>query len=276
MLTLPPGSKPHFFSSSGGNAGAAAAEACHRYGYPCTVAVPETAAPHMVSRLREEYGATVIQYGKVWRDADDKLREIMSTYDNETDVAVYCHPYDNQLVFEGHSTMVDEIVDQAVAMGYSAESIKAVSCSVGGGGLFSGIALGLQRRYKELKPMIVAVETTGANKLYQSLQKGEKVSLSSISTIASSLGANEVANKAWQLAQDYPTLGVEVSDKDSVSACLRLLNEHRIMIEPACGAALAPWYNVDKYKVLDKVKLTKDDAVVLVVCGGMRFILLGF
>ncbi|KAK7207170.1 putative serine family amino acid catabolism-related protein [Myxozyma melibiosi] len=269
LLNSPPGSDLHFFSSSGGNAGAAAAEACKRFGYPCTVAVPESASPRMIQRLREEYSATVVLHGSVWREADAKLHELMKAYEGEGGKAVYCHPYDNPVIVEGNGTIVPEIIDQAAQLGYTSDKIKAISCSVGGGGLFSGVTTGLQASYPgEHKPTVVAVETVGANKLYQSLGAGKKVTLSAISTVASSLGANEVSDKAWEMATSYPTVAVEITDADAVSACLKTLDNHRLFVEPACGAAIAPWYEFEKYEISEKIKLEKDDVVVLIVCGG--------
>jgi L-serine/L-threonine ammonia-lyase len=52
-----------------------------------------------------------------------------------------------------------------------------------------------------------------------------------------------------------------VSDVSAVRACRRFLDDHRMLVEPACGAALAAVYE----GIAD---LPPDAAVVVVVCGG--------
>ena len=54
-----------FVSSSGGNAGLAAAYSAKELGVPITVVVPETTPKLVVKKLAEEEGATVEVIGKV-------------------------------------------------------------------------------------------------------------------------------------------------------------------------------------------------------------------
>ncbi len=62
-----------------------------------------------------------------------------------------------------------------------------------------------------------------------------------------------------------------VSDADAVMACVRFLEDVRILVEPACGAAIAPAYNGDLRRHLgdglDEAEWAARN-VVLVVCGG--------
>ena len=52
-----------------------------------------------------------------------------------------------------------------------------------------------------------------------------------------------------------------VSDKSAVAACEHFLMDHRVLVEPACGASLALAY--DKAPALEAFK-----TVLVVVCGG--------
>ena len=62
-----------------------------------------------------------------------------------------------------------------------------------------------------------------------------------------------------------------VSDRDAVAGAVRLADDARILVEIACGAAIAPVYNGDLRRTLGA---GLDDAewasrnVALVVCGG--------
>lgn len=53
-----------------------------------------------------------------------------------------------------------------------------------------------------------------------------------------------------------------VTDAAAVAACVRFANDHRVLVEPACGAALAPAYGAHP-----ALRAAGGD-VVVVVCGG--------
>jgi L-serine/L-threonine ammonia-lyase len=55
---------------------------------------------------------------------------------------------------------------------------------------------------------------------------------------------------------------VVVSDKAAVSACERFIVDHRVVVEPACGAALAT-----VYERLPQIEAFK--SVLIIVCGGV-------
>ena len=58
---------------------------------------------------------------------------------------------------------------------------------------------------------------------------------------------------------DHPM--TKLSDAQAVSACLRFLTDHRVLVEPACGAALSTLY-------LDHEALAPYKNILVVVCGG--------
>ncbi|MEO0599149.1 MAG: pyridoxal-phosphate dependent enzyme, partial [Chloroflexota bacterium] len=54
---------------------------------------------------------------------------------------------------------------------------------------------------------------------------------------------------------------VLVSDADAVDACLRFADDARVLVEPACGAALSLMYRHTQ-------ALADYDSVLMIVCGG--------
>ena len=46
----------------------------------------------------------------------------------------YAHPFDNPLIWDGHSTLVDELAEELP------KPPDAIFCSVGGGGLLMGVS----------------------------------------------------------------------------------------------------------------------------------------
>jgi L-serine/L-threonine ammonia-lyase len=236
-----------FLSSSGGNAGLAVAWAGRHLGLPVLVVVPETTGEwprHLLRRL----GAAVLVHGKSWQDANEHLASLRQPDD------AFIHPFDDPLLWEGHATMIAEAARQGPRP-------DAVVLSVGGGGLMSGVLQGMHAAGWQDVPL-VAVETIGADSLNAAVAAGAPVTLDAITSIATSLGARRVADQAFEWTRRHPVVATTVADRDAVAACLDFADEHRLVVEPACGAALAAVRR-------RREPALKDAADVLViVCGG--------
>ncbi|MFD1861112.1 pyridoxal-phosphate dependent enzyme [Aeromicrobium camelliae] len=237
----------HLVSSSGGNAGLAAAYAGRRLGVPVTVVVPETTSARARELIAAE-GAAVVVHGASWSEANEHALHLAEPAD-----AVLLHPFDDPLLWAGHATLVDELAADGPAP-------DAVVLSVGGGGLLAGVVEGLRRNGWADVP-VIAVETAGADSLAQSLALGTVVTLPAITSIATTLGARRVADRAFDLAREHPVRSVVVDDAAALRASRRFLDDHRMVVEPACGASLAVAY--DAFPELDDAR-----RVTVVVCGG--------
>ncbi len=137
---------------------------------------------------------------------------------------------------------------------------NAVLLSVGGGGLLCGVAQGMERNGWGHVP-ILAVETEGAASFREATKAGHPVELPAITSIASSLGARRVAERAVEWWKERPIQSLVVSDRSALLACERFLTDQRILIEPSCGASLAPVYE-------NAPELEPFGTVLVVVCGG--------
>ena len=238
--------KRRFVSSSGGNAGMAVAYAGRQLSIPVSVFVPETTTERAKALIRQE-GAEVIVHGAAWDEANARA---LASVDAET---AFIHPFDDPLLWAGHATMIDEVVKAGLAF-------DAVMLSVGGGGLLSGVAEGLERNGLREIPIVTA-ETEGTASYLASVKAGELVELPSISGVATSLGARKVCKRAFEISQIRPVECVVVSDQSAVDACTRFLDDHRVLVEPACGAALAIAYE-------HADQLLRFKRVLMIVCGG--------
>lgn len=234
--------------ASGGNAGFAAAHAGQALGLGVTIVLPETSSAE-VQTLIEQRGATVLRHGAVW-DAAHKFAQALAAGRG----ASYVHPFDHPLLWEGHATLIDEVLEQGL-------DFDAVVTAVGGGGLFAGIVQGLRRHGLHEVP-VIAVETAGAASLHESLKAGEPVTLPAITSIATSLGARRVADEAFRQARVHPTHSLLVSDEQACKAAVRMAEQMRVMVEPACGAALAA---IDAHPEL----FARFQRPLVEVCGGV-------
>lgn len=235
----------HFVSSSGGNAGLAVAYAGRHLGAAVTVVVPQTTSERAKALLEME-GAKVIAHGSSWQEANELALTLVGPDD------AFIHPFDDPLLWEGHASLVDELAQAD----YKPD---VIILSVGGGGLLSGVVEGLRRNGWHDVP-VLAVETEGAASLHRALEAGKLVELERIESLATSLGAKRVAAQALACAQTHPVTSRLVSDRAALQACERFLLDHRLLVEPACGAALALAYAPDA--------LSAYRNPMVVVCGG--------
>jgi L-serine/L-threonine ammonia-lyase len=240
--------KNHLISSSGGNAGLAVAYAGKKLNVNVTVFIPSTSKPIYINALKQQ-GATVCVAGDVWDDAHAEALK----FSQEVNGA-YIPPFDHPLIWEGHSTLIDEV---------AAEGIKpeAVVAAVGGGGLACGILAGMHQQGWQDVPFF-GVETEGAASFAAAMAENKRVRLPKIDTIATSLGAKQIAQKLFDWRKEHELHALTVSDRSAVLACESFLNDHRVLVEPSSGAALSVIYE-------QRPELAAYASILVVVCGGI-------
>lgn len=288
-------------SSSGGNAGLAVTTVARNMPeMDVSVIVPETTKPMVIEKLRS-LGADVTVHGANWNSADKLARQRVAEAKEEGGDAVYVSPFDNPLLWTGHSTVIDEIVTQ-LSESPSSTNLKmgAVLASVGGGGLLCGIFEGIERNYyggDEIRSRsvrgskVVGCETEGAASFAASFnassasgtlggrKKLSMVTLDEITSVATSLGAMQVTPAVIQRAHRHQergeggsgddVLSYVCTDSEAINACVNFATEHRMLVEPACGAALAPLYSERlRSKLLEELQGDENSAIVVEVCGG--------
>jgi L-serine/L-threonine ammonia-lyase len=236
-----------FISSSGGNAGIAAAYAGRQLSLPVLVVVPQTTSERAQALIRLQ-GAEVIVHGASWQEANALAQSLVAPGD------AFVHPFDDPLIWRGHATIVDEVARTALKP-------DVVVVSVGGGGLLCGVIEGLHRNGWADVP-VVAVETLGADSYAQSVAAGRRIELPAITSIASSLGARQVCAQALAWTKQHPVHTVVVTDREAIAACESFIDDQRVVVEPACGAALAVLYG-------DLEVMRSYRRPLVIVCGGV-------
>ncbi|XP_029900664.1 serine dehydratase-like [Myripristis murdjan] len=246
--------------SSGGNAGMAAAYVARKMGLPATIVIPSSSPPLVVQRLQDQ-GATVKIAGKVWDDANAEALRL-----TETEGLTYVPPFDHPLLWEGHASVITEV---AACLGPSVKP-GAVLVSVGGGGLLCGVVQGLKQVGWADVP-IVAMETVGADCFNAALKAGKVVTLDDITSEAKCLGAKTVCRKAFEYSQssDVTIISELVTDQQAFHAVQTFLDEERVLVEMACGAALAAIYSGVIRRLQDEGRLPAPlGPLLVIVCGG--------
>lgn len=236
-----------FISSSGGNAGLAVAYSGRLLKVPVKVIIPQSTSNYMIQKIQRE-GAEVIVHGKDWDAADILARRLA----NEPG-CFYISPFDHPLLWKGHASIIHEINDSGIKP-------DAIVLSVGGGGLLCGVLQGLHEVGWNNIPVFTA-ETEGAASFALSVKAGKLITLDSIDSLATSLGAKTITKKALEWSNVHSIFPQIVSDKETIEALVRFADHHRIIVEPACGATLSLIYN---RKINPKIY----KKILVIICGG--------
>lgn len=220
--------------------------------------VPQS-TPAFVHELLKGYGADVMVHGKVWDDADKKTRELCESDPS----SLYMPPFDHPDVWEGHSSLVHEVNKQL-----GGEKPDVVVVALGGGGLMCGVLRGMHQLGWDNVP-VVAVETKGADSLAECARQKKWTEIDDITSMAKCLGARRVTKRAFEWLTQHPVLSVVIEDKDAVTACLQFADDHKMMVELACGAPLSMVYGEGISQLQDAGHLPQElKNIVVVVCGG--------
>ncbi|KAF9266290.1 tryptophan synthase beta subunit-like PLP-dependent enzyme [Marasmius fiardii PR-910] len=278
------GSDVHLIVASGGNAGYAAACAARTLSVKCTVYIPQGVAQTTLELLKAQ-AAEVVVTGSFYLEALNAAREAVSSDSN----AVMVPAYDDRIVWEGHSTMVDEISTQL------GRKPDAIFCSVGGGGMLGGIIVGCKKVGWDDVP-VVALETIGSNcfhhtvlmnssssspfasdlppsvsKVHDDIHNLELAHFHGFTSKASgSLGASRPAAEVVQMAlqREGGIHCVSVQDELSIQASVRFAEDHKMHVELACSTTLVPAY---KPQLLNRLVPPKPErTIVFIVCGGFK------
>jgi threonine dehydratase len=211
-------------TASTGNHGLGVAYAAKVHGYPATVFVPEGSNPAKLRAMRF-LGAEVVIVGADWQESFQNAIQFSEEWN-----LPYVHSFDDPFVVAGQSTIATEMVRQV-------ENIDTVIAPIGGGGLISGIALGMH--YRSPNTEVVGVQPSGGDSMLQSLKAGHPVMIPPFRTIADGLAARRPGDLTFAVTKRHVE-SVHVVDEVMIrSAMALMLREERIVMEPSSAVSLA-------------------------------------
>ena len=169
---------------------------------------------------------------------------------------------------------VDKLVDVIAALeptfgGINLEDIKAPECFEVEARLRERMAIPVFHDDQHGTAIIVGAAVTNALAIAGKKIADAKIVASGAGAAALaclnllvSLGAKRVCDRAWQWTREREVRSVVLPDARALAACERFLDDHRILVEPACGASLAPVYDAAP-------ELEGCRRLLVVVCGGV-------
>lgn len=230
-------------AASGGNHGAAVAYVARALGVPAEIFVPEATPQTKTARIAF-YGARVVRTGAAYVDALAASRERQRATG-----ALEVHAYDDPAVLAGQGTLARELEAQA-------PELTHVLVATGGGGLIGGV-LG----WYAGSVSVISVEPESCATLHAALAADRPVPVPVSGIAADSLGARQVGERMFPLAQAWSAGALLVSDEAIRAAQRWLWDQVRLVAEPGGAAALAA--------VLSGAFQPPADARIgVVVCGG--------
>ncbi|HKQ23653.1 MAG TPA: threonine/serine dehydratase [Burkholderiales bacterium] len=232
-------------TASGGNHGLAIAYAADTLGIPATVYLPESATETKLAAIRR-FGPEVVVHGSAWDDANALAMKVAGESGR-----VYIHPFDDPMVMAGQGTIVNELLAQL-------PEPDLIVTSIGGGGLISGILSAVQHYFPSTR--VFGVETEGADSMYQSRKAGKIVELPAITSIAETLGARKTEKTQFEIVMQYVADLVTVSDNAAIRALIAILEEEKLLCEPAASCSVAALME-------GKIPVNPGEKVVVVLCG---------
>nr|CAH8828189.1 unnamed protein product [Trichobilharzia regenti] len=254
----------HIVCPATGSSAVAICFAAHAYMLNCTLVVPESHELTVRRRLAlEAQDAKIVVvsggFEAANHRADQLVKEIQSAPDSNTRLL---HPYDQPELWEGYESIVDEISSEI-------GQPDAIVVAVGGGGLLSGIIQALWNK-KWSSTHIITVENEGNDYLNRSLKSGQ-LAVSKSSSFAASISSPLLTQRALQLAQCQPVSAITCTDAEAIDGVKRFLDDHGMLVDPACGAALSSVYSGYLSRLQFEGRLPRTSNVVIIVGGGKGF-----
>jgi len=236
-------------AASTGNHGLAVAHAAELLGITATIALPETADPAKVERLRGHAVRVEV------RGAECAAAEAWARGVAESSGAVYVSPYNDPDVVAGQGTIGPELAD---ALG----SVDVLFASVGGGGLIAGVAGFLDGTGAGAHA--VGCLPKNSPVMYDSVRAGRIVEARILPTLSdSTAGGVEPGAITFDLCREFVDDWVLVDEDEIRSAMALVKDEHDLEIEGAAGVAVA-----GLLKSRDRLPDPAGGNAVVIVCGG--------
>ncbi|MFC4439361.1 MULTISPECIES: threonine ammonia-lyase [Natrialbaceae] len=233
-------------TASAGNHAQGVALAATRSGVDSTIVMPEHAPISKVKATRN-YGAEVLLEGTDYNEAAERAHEI-EREENRT----YLHAFDDPDVMAGQGTIGLEILEDE-------PGVDTVVVPIGGGGLISGVATAIKERNPDAR--VIGVQADGASSAAPSLDKGERVAIDGVDTIADGIATRSLGEGTFPIIREYVDEVVTVSDPEIAVATIYLLERSKTVVEGAGAVSLAAL-------LFEKFDYAEDETIVPILSGG--------
>ena len=232
--------------SSAGNHAQGVALAARIHGIRAVVCMAENATLSKIAATRA-YGAEVVLHGTIWDEANDKAKELVREQG-----LTYVHPFDDMQLITGQGTVGLEIMRDL-------PDVDVVVVPIGGGGLISGVS----QAVKAVKPSVrvIGVESSGAPGMYDSVRRGQVVTLDRVDCVIDGLRVKRVGETTFEVVRRFVDDIVTLPDEQIFEAMLWVMSHAKLVVEGAAASPVAALLH-------GLVKAPTGSKVVCVLSGG--------
>lgn len=208
---------------SSGNHAQAIARAAKMVGASAFIVMPRT-APQVKKDAVRYYGAEIIECEPNLEAREQGVRQVIEKY-----IAVFIHPFDNDMVIASQATACKEMIEDVSL------SLDCILAPVGGGDLLSG---SLAAHYYSPSTRVYGVEPEGAADAIFSFESGTVQKAKFINTIADGL-LTSLSERTLGIIRLH-VKGILLANDEEIKFAMKLVLERmKIIIEPSSALPLA-------------------------------------
>ncbi len=234
-------------AASAGNHAQGVALSAQKLGCTAIIVMPAT-TPQIKIQAVESRGAKVVLHGDSYSDAYQHALEL-----EKKNKLNFIHPYDDPDVIAGQGTIGMEILRQ------HNQSIHAIFCAIGGGGLISGVAAYVKQVRPEIK--VIGVQPVDSDAMYRSLKARRRVTLDHVGLFADGVAVKQVGEETFRLCRKLVDEVILVDTDATCAAIKDVFEDTRSILEPAGALAIA---GAKLYAAREKLK---DKTLIPIACG---------
>lgn len=214
---------------SSGNHAQGVARAARLLGMPALIVMPKDAPAVKVEGVEAD-GAEVYLY-----DRDTENREQIAAEIAAKRGAVLVPSFEDPMIIAGQGTVGLEFVEQANARNMPLDHLI---CCAGGGGLISGICLGLSDASAATK--VWTAEPDGHDDWKRSIETGRiQSNPPGTRSVCDAILTPQPGELTWAIGSQYLSGGCVVSDAHAYEAMRLAFRQLRVVVEPGGAVALA-------------------------------------
>ncbi len=214
--------KAGVIAASAGNHAQGVAAICQKLGIKATIVMPSL-TPTLKVLNTKRYGAQVELIGDVYDEAYAHALELSKKHG-----FLFVHPFHDPLIIAGQGTVGLELLEEP-----RFADIDAIVCSVGGGGLISGIAAAIKAKRPNLK--IYGVTAKNAPSVWKSFHTGTVQTEPVTHTLAEGVATKSANPDMLKLLKSSVDGMLQISE-ESIAHAISLIAEHGKMIVEGAGA----------------------------------------
>ncbi|GGD73462.1 threonine ammonia-lyase [Microbacterium murale] len=215
-------------AASAGNHAQGVALAAQALGIPATIFMP-LGVPVPKLLATRGYGAEVVLEGETVATSLRLAAEFA-----ERTGAVMIHPFDHRDVVIGQGTLGLELIADA-------PDVDTILVGIGGGGLIAGVAAAAKGAAAQAgrTVRVIGVQAENAAAMPPSLADGHPVEIVTLPTIADGILVAKPGAVPFEIIKDLVDDVVTVTDDDIARAILILLEQAKVVVEPAGAVGVA-------------------------------------